>query len=60
MTINKSMESDCSQHSYFDFKDLLLCLCGWGGMSGCVMCVAPGRVYGDVKEQKLKVKMIAR
>lgn len=32
MTINKSVESDCSQHSSFDFKDLLLCLCGWGGV----------------------------
>lgn len=26
-------------------------------MSGCVMCVGHGRVHGDVKEQKLKVKM---
>lgn len=56
------MESDCSQHSSFDFNDLLLCLCGWGrgGVSGCVKCVGHGRVRGDVKEQKLKVKMIAR
>lgn len=55
------MESDCSQHSSFDFEHHLLCVCGWGGgMSGCVMCVALGRVHGDVKEQKLKFKMIAR